>query len=255
MDQRIVGRIDYRGLVLQGVEHDAETPIGAEAHRAEALFQLDHSPHRLARRVDHRHGAVLAIGHIRGPGQRRIHHRQWVRTGLELFEQGQAGDIDDAHRAVVAVGDEGKAAVLAEGDLVVTAAGGQVLEGFQAAGVNDGDPGLLRCLGVVAHPQQALVRLQGHAHRVAAGRDRIEQLELFSVDHCDFASGRHRHEHAFVIAWGDPVHRRLLDVDPRHGAGDAAHRHRRVHHRNAGIAVHHQYEIAVEIEQWPRADA
>jgi hypothetical protein len=47
----------------------------------------------------------------------------------------------------------------------------------------------------------------------------------------------------------------LLDVDPRHGAGNATHRHRRIDHRDTGITVHHHEEVAVEIEQGPRADA
>ncbi|MNN65184.1 hypothetical protein D3C81_1806660 [compost metagenome] len=46
----------------------------------------------------------------------------------------------------------------------------------------------------------------------------------------------------------------MLDIDAGHGAGDAAHRDRRVDHRDAGIAVHHHQEIAVEIEQRPCAD-
>ncbi|MNR30004.1 hypothetical protein D3C85_1474290 [compost metagenome] len=130
----------------------------------------------------------------------------------------------------------------------MAAPGGQMLEGLEAAGIDHRDPGLPGVPGVVAHPQQALVRLQHHAHRVAAGGNRVDHLELFAVDHRHFTRARHRDEHALVIARGHPIHRRLLDVDARHGAGDAAHRHRRVNHRNARIAVHHQQKVAIEVE-------
>ncbi len=89
---------------------------------------------------------------------------------------------------------------------------------------------------------------------LAACGHRVEQLELLTVDHRDFARRGHRHEHPLVVPGGDPIHRWLLDIDAGHGAGDAAHRDRGVDHRDAGITVHHHQEVAVEVEQRPCAD-
>ena len=177
-----------------------------------------------------------------------------MRAGFDLLDDVQAGDVDHADGAVVAVTDEGETAVLAEADFVVAAPGLQVFEGFEALAVDHRDAGVFGFAGVVADPQQAFIRLQCHAHRLAASGDRVEDFELLAVDDGHFAGRRHRDEYALVVFGGDPVHRRLLEFDPRQGAGDAADRHRRIDHSDAGVAVHHQQEIAVEVEQRPRAD-
>ncbi|MOA61461.1 hypothetical protein D3C78_1866090 [compost metagenome] len=68
---RAAGRgVDNRGAVFQGVEHKTEAAVGAEAHRAEALLQLDHPADGVGAGVDHGHGAVLAIGDVDRAGQR-----------------------------------------------------------------------------------------------------------------------------------------------------------------------------------------
>ncbi|MNG11820.1 hypothetical protein D3C84_953880 [compost metagenome] len=142
-----------------------------------------------------------------------------------MFADGQAGNVDDAQGAVVAVGDEGMTAVVAERDFVMPGTGRQVFEDLEALGVDHRDPGFLGGFGVVADPQQAFVRLQRQPHRVVAGDYRVGQLELLAVDHRHLPGSGHRYEYAFVVPGRHPVHRRLLDIDPGHGAGDPAHRY------------------------------
>ncbi|MCY1452388.1 hypothetical protein D3C76_1394410 [compost metagenome] len=46
----------------------------------------------------------------------------------------------------------------------------------------------------------------------------------------------------------------MLEGDAGQGTGHPPHRHRRVDHTEAGVLVQHHQVIAVEIEQWPRAN-
>ncbi|MNG93526.1 hypothetical protein D3C79_524960 [compost metagenome] len=209
----------------------------------------------MAAGIEHPHRAFLAIDHVNGLGQRRVAHRQRVRADLQGLHQAHVGDIDDAQGAAVAVADEGVARVGAERDLVVPGAGG---EGFQRAAAGHVDhrhSAFGRIAAVVADPQAVLVRLQDHAQRLHAGIQVGDAGEGFGVDHRHLAALGDRHEHQLVVTGGRPVHRLARQFDARQGAGDAAHRDRRVDHGQAGVLVQHEQEVAVEVEQWPGADA
>ncbi|MNQ79396.1 hypothetical protein D3C85_943400 [compost metagenome] len=255
MNDLIAGGIDDLGLAFHGVEHQGKAAILAEAHWPQAPLVLDHLAHLQGAGVHHGDGAVVTVGHIHGVRQRRIGNRQRVGTRRQVLDHFQPGHVDHAQGAAAAVADKGVTQVLAEGDFVVAFAGGEELEGIERVRIDDGHPALAFVLGVVADPQQALVRLQGDAHRRGAGTEVGQHLEFFGVDHRHLTRLGHGHEDALVIYASRPVHGGLLEGDARQGAGHAPHRHRGVDDTEACVLVQHHQVVTVEIEQRPRADA
>ena len=98
---------------------------------------------------------------------------------------------------------------------MMTGTGCHMFEWLEALRIDHRHPGLLGCPGIVAHPQQALVRLQSHPHRIAARRDRVNQLELLAVDDRHRIGIGHGNKHPFVVCGCDPVHGRLFQFDAR----------------------------------------
>ncbi|MNM85118.1 hypothetical protein D3C81_972250 [compost metagenome] len=255
MDELVAAGVDYLGAVLQGVQHDAEAAIAAETHWPEPGLGLDGLAQLQALGVDHADAAVVAIGHVHRIRQWRIGHRKRVRAGLHGFQQLARGHLVDAQGAAVAVADEGAARIAAEGDLVVAGAAGQEADNLEVLGVDHRHPALALLAGVVADPQVALVRLQGHAHRVAAGVEGGHHLEFLGVDDGDLVDLRHADEHPLAVGGAGPVHRHALQADAGHGAGGAADQHGGVDHRQAGVLVQHQQVVAVQVEHRAQADA
>ncbi|MCY1355499.1 hypothetical protein D9M69_419200 [compost metagenome] len=129
----------------------------------------------------------------------------------------------------------------------------QAGDAFQAARIDHADAAAPLVAGVVADPQVAAVRLQGEAHRLAAGGDVGRHREAVGIDHRDLAGVRQGDVQALVLAVGHPVHRRALERDAAERAGDAADQDRRVDHRDARVLVEQQQVVAVQVDHRPGA--
>ncbi|MCY1342942.1 hypothetical protein D9M69_289480 [compost metagenome] len=142
----------------------------------------------------------------------------------------------------------------AEGDLVVAAAGGEGGHGLAGLGVDHGDAALFPTPGVVADPEVAAVRLQGQAHRLGAGGQVAQYLELGGVHHRHFAGAGHGHVDQPVVGAGHPIHGRALQGDAGQGAGDAADGGHRVDHGERRVLVHHHQVVAVQVHHGAGAE-
>ncbi|MDT4847196.1 hypothetical protein FQZ97_812450 [compost metagenome] len=137
---------------------------------------------------------------------------------------------------------------------MVAAAGGEGGHGLAGLGIDDGDAAFFAAPGIVADPEVATVRLQGHTHRLGTGGQVAEHLELSGVHHRHFAGAGHGDVEQAVVGAGHPVHGRALQGDAGQGAGDAADGGHRVDHGEGGVLVHHHQVVAVQVHHGTGAE-
>ena len=107
---------------------------------------------------------------------------------------------------------------------------------------------------VVADPQIAFVVLEFDAGRLVAGIDVFHDLEGLGIDQRDLVGQRHGHEQLLLVAGLGPVGARLIEIDLREQVGDTGNTDRGIDHRDRGIRIQHQQEMAVQIDHRAHAD-